>query len=140
MKIQKWSWELAPHSFRFSLGITLKADSSSREERLSGGIFEYLWNLYSQKILNRPDDPFLPFHGSPYHGNTAKNRYISTRDLGLNRFQNFKVDSISPFQYLAFGCGPMLRDPILVLEIWYHGSSRSRLGALYRSEANFSPH
>ena len=51
-----------------------------------------------------------------YHGNTAANRYISTSDLGLNRFQNFEVDPISPFQYLAFGCGLILGDSILLLE------------------------
>ena len=47
-----------------------------------------------------------------YHGSTAKNRYIPTTKVDLNRSRHFKVDPISPFNFLSIDCGLIHWDSI----------------------------
>ena len=69
-----------------------------------------------------------------YHGSTAKNRYIPTTKVDLNRSRHFKVDPISPFNFLSIGCGLIHWDSIVLKLLLYHVLEGSRLGALYENE------
>ena len=66
-----------------------------------------------------------------YHGSTAKNRYIPTTKVDLIRSRHFKVDPISPFNFLSIGCGLIHWDSIVLKLFLYHVLEGYRLGALY---------
>ena len=75
-----------------------------------------------------------------YHGSTAKNRYIPTTKVDLNRSRHFKVDPISPFNFLSIDCGLIHWDSIVLKLLLYHVLEGSRLGALYFLDAGREGH